>query len=72
MTLEPGTFLQHKSSSSLLRRMPVCGEYTIAPKLQMGDGSRPLRTLYYLPAHQSPAPPTALKDPLRLPTFFFK
>lgn len=35
MTAEPSTCLQHKSSSSLLRRMPVRGEYTIAPKLQI-------------------------------------
>lgn len=32
-TPEPCRCLQHRSRSSLLRRMPVCGEYTIAPKL---------------------------------------
>lgn len=34
--LEPGRRLQQKSRSSLLRRIPVRGEYTIAPKLQWG------------------------------------
>lgn len=35
---EPRGCLQHRSRSSLLRRMPVRGEYTMAPKLRMGDG----------------------------------
>lgn len=34
VTLESGERLQHRSRSSLLRRMPVRGEYSIAPKLQ--------------------------------------
>lgn len=34
VTLEPGGRLQHRSRSSLLRRMPVRGEYSIAPKLR--------------------------------------
>lgn len=34
VTLESGARLQHRSRSSLLRRMPVRGEYSIAPKLQ--------------------------------------
>lgn len=33
MTPEPRRCLQHRSRSSLLRRMPVRGEYTMAPKL---------------------------------------
>lgn len=36
VTWEPGGRLQHRSRSSLLRMMPVRGEYTIAPKLQTG------------------------------------
>lgn len=36
---EPGWCLQHRSRSWLFRRMPVRGEYTIAPKLQSGRRS---------------------------------
>lgn len=38
VTWEPGGRLQHRSRSSLLRRMPVRGEYSIAPKLQVKLG----------------------------------
>lgn len=37
VSVEVGLCLRHKSSSSLLRRMPVPGEYTMAPKLQTGN-----------------------------------
>lgn len=58
--MEPGSCLQHRSRSSLLRRMPVRGEYTMAPKLRLGKvgselgalgpsntGLQPLRIPYY-------------------------
>lgn len=50
--MAPGLRLQHRSSSSLLRRMPVRGEYTIAPKLR-GEGR--LRGRLPLPGGPSPA-----------------
>lgn len=52
VTLEPREYLQHKSSSSLLRRMPVLGEYTIAPKLQAGRWSLSLGSHQ----HRAPTP----------------
>lgn len=36
VTWEPGSRFQHRSKSSLLSRMPVRGEYIMAPKLQKG------------------------------------
>lgn len=38
VALEPCECRQHRSRSSLLRRMPVRGEYTMAPKLQTEAG----------------------------------
>lgn len=38
VALEPCECRQHRSRSSLLRRMPVRGEYTMAPKLRTEAG----------------------------------
>lgn len=56
--MEPGSCLQHKSRSSLLRRMPVRGEYTMAPKLRMGKVGSELGAL---------APSNTGLQPLRIP-----
>ena len=61
VTPEPRGCLQHRSRSSLLRRMPVRGEYTMAPNLwteaELGVG-------HGLPTHTGCAP--ALQKPLVL------
>lgn len=55
---EPRGHRSHKSRSSLLRMMPVRGEYTIAPKLQPWRQS--------LGSHQTPPALPTLQDPLTL------
>lgn len=51
---EPDQRVQQRSRSSLLRRMPVRGEYTIAPKLQREGGAEPRLGLQGPVAHTWP------------------